>query len=195
MGDDSTCDIPNKIMQVFFSDNIIQQQYIMDEKNKNPSLVTYCKQFLLYRIVQLCIHIMKKEQTIYVHGKKVKRKCRKAYSSFLKEKIQYNEMFHNIISRSLFQLEKRDNFIHSPDYQTLFQSIFNSQSQDIIRSLVFLSTNPTFTLLDIYYIRQCNVWILHIVQEQQKQSQDEYWSKYLYRDLRRVSNKIQRSLI
>jgi hypothetical protein len=190
IGDDIDCQFPKKINQIFFPDESIRHIYKNEE---NQSLmVDYCKDFLLYRTVELCINVMRKEQ--YPNLPK-KRKMNKKHIFFPRKTITYIEMFHNIISRSLFELEKKDNYIHSPDYQSQFQAIFNARHEDITHTLTFLSTNSTYTLLDTYYIRQCNVWINHILQEQIKQSGEKYWSKYLYRDLLRESKKRQKSLL
>lgn len=183
VGDDIICQIPKKIREAVFPDEIIHQIY---KHEKNQSIIIhYCKEFLLYRTIELCINHMRKEQTVCLRNKKKKRKMNKILTFFPTKTISRIEMFHNIISRSLFQLEIKDDNIHSQDYHSQFQAIFEKYNKSITYRLQFLSTNSTFTLLDIYYIRQCNVWINHVLQEQKRQSDDTYWSKYLYHDLLR----------
>lgn len=193
VGDDTVCQIPKRLVETVFPEEIIHQMY---KHEKNQSLIVhYCKEYILYRTIELCINRMRKEQTICLREKKRKRKMIKIHVFFPKKTISRIEMFHNIISRSLFELENKDNSIHSPDYQSQFQAIFEKYNESLTNRLQFLSTNSTFTLLDIYYIRQCNVWINYVLQEQKSQSEEKYWSKYLYHDLLRDLKKIQKSLL
>ena len=166
VGDDTLCEVPRRITQELMSSYPMLDAQIPRK---------YCQEYLLCKIVQNIRQSIDNQRTISVSRppRRLRRKLPKTFSRncFPKKKNTYKTMFSNIETRIWLALE------YEQEGATKYQYLFDSMYNEYIHKCNFLSSCLKFTPLDMYFIRQCSVWIIHLL-KQQKQENNKGWGIY-----------------